>query len=81
MNNEKYAVSLTFGHRYTITGFATEAEALAFAERYKGNEDGMEHDFMDLPYDAWCRSLDHDGNYIEVASYTEQESSTEEVEV
>lgn len=71
MNNTKYELTITFGNRYSITGFETEAEARAFAEQYKGNEEGMEHDFMDLPYDAWCRSLDNENNFIEIASYEE----------
>jgi hypothetical protein len=66
MNNTTYSVTMVFGERYTITGFPSEEEASTFAKRYRACQEAIEHDFMDLEYDGWCRSLDHDNNLIEI---------------
>ena len=57
-----FTITLTYGTRYTLSGFATEDEAMDFIAKYRGNEDRMRKDFDDLPYAGMSRNLDHDLN-------------------
>lgn len=61
-----FTVSLTYGKKYTVSGFNTHEEALDFIAQYKGNENKMEKDFDDLPYFAVAQDLDFKNNLMTI---------------
>lgn len=63
-----YSVTITYGERYNVSGFTSEAEAQAFIQTYKHNQARLERDFMELPYFATCQSLDIVGNLAEITA-------------